>query len=142
MDALFLIDSDEGLREILRTARTIAVVGLSSDPSRPSNDVAGYLQAAGYRIVPVNPNEREVLGVTAVASLREVQEPIDVVQVFRRSHEVPPHVDEAIAVGARVLWLQDGVIHLPAARRAHDAGLAVVMNRCMLRDHARLIAGR
>lgn len=142
MDAAFLIDDDEGLRTILDECRTIAVVGLSSDPSRPSNDVASHMQAAGYRIIPVNPNEREVLGVPAVPNLRAVGEPIDVVQVFRRPSEVAPHVHEAIAVGARVLWLQDGVIDPASARRAHEAGLKVVMDRCMLRDHARLCGRR
>ena len=138
MDLSFLIDDDAGLRDILTSARTIAVVGCSADPARPSNDVAAYLQRAGYRIIPVNPRERQVLGVAAVPDLHAIGEPVDVVEVFRRSSQVGPHADEAIAIGARVLWLQDGVIDVAAARRAHDAGLKVVMNRCMLRDHARL----
>jgi predicted CoA-binding protein len=138
----FLVDHPAGLAEILRTCRTIAVVGLSSKPSRPSFGVAQYLQGAGYRILPVNPHEREVLGVPAVASLRELGVPVDVVDVFRRSSEVGPVVDAAIAIGAKVLWLQDGVIDVTAARRAHAAGLRVVMDRCMLRDHARLGPGR
>jgi predicted CoA-binding protein len=139
MDLSFLIEDDAGLRAILREARTIAVVGLSSNPARPSHDVAAYLQDAGYRIIPVNPQERQVLGVPAVADLHAIAGPVDVVEVFRRSSEVAPHVDEAIAIGARVLWLQDGVIDREAAQRAHDAGLRVVMDRCMLRDHARLM---
>lgn len=139
MDLSFLIEDDAGLRAILREARTIAVVGLSSNPARPSHDVAAYLQDAGYRIVPVNPQEREVLGVPAVPDLRAIAGPVDVVEVFRRSAEVAPHVDEAIAIGARVLWLQDGVIDGKAAQRAYAAGLRVVMDRCMLRDHARLM---
>jgi predicted CoA-binding protein len=138
----FLVEDDEGLKRIFEGARTIAVVGLSSDPDRPSHDVAAYLQRQGYRIVPVNPNEQEVLGEPARASLRAVGEPIDVVCVFRRPSEVAPHVDEAIAVGARTLWLQDGVIDPDSARRAHEAGLQVVMDRCMVRDHARLFGGR
>ena len=138
-DLSFLIEDDAGLRTILREAHTIAVVGLSSNPMRPSHDVAAYLQDAGYRIIPVNPAEKEVLGVLAVKDLHAIEEPVDVVEVFRRSSEVAPHVDEAIAIGARVLWLQDGVIDSDAARRAHDAGLTVVMDRCMLRDHARLM---
>lgn len=138
----FLVDDPAGLAEILRTCRTIAVVGLSSKPSRPSFEVSRYLQAAGYRILPVNPFEREVLGVPAVASLRQLGEPVDVVDVFRRSSEVGPVADDAIAIGAKVLWLQDGVIDVAAARRAHAAGLRVVMDRCMLRDHGRLVPGR
>jgi predicted CoA-binding protein len=139
MDLSFLIEDDAGLRAILREAHTIAVVGLSSNPARPSHDVAAYLQDAGYRIIPVNPQERQVLGVPAVPDLRAISGPVDVVEVFRRSSEVAPHVDEAIAIGARVLWLQDGVIDRDAAQRAHAAGLRVVMDRCMLRDHARLM---
>ncbi len=135
----FLVEDDAGLHRILTEARTIAVVGLSSNPSRPSNDVAAYLQEAGYAIIPVNPGERTVLGVAAVPDLHAIREPVDVVQVFRRSAEVAPHVDEAIAIGAKVLWLQDGVIDAASARRAHAAGLRVVMDRCMLRDHARLM---
>jgi uncharacterized protein len=144
----FTIEDDEELRAIFDQARTIAVVGLSSDPNRPSYDVASYLQEMGYRIIPVNPNETEVLGEPSRASLRELArrepsdvsgEPIDVVCIFRRSSEVAPHVDEAIAVGAGVIWMQDGVVDRIAARRAREAGLKVVMNRCMYRDHARLI---
>ncbi len=138
----FTIEDDEGLRAILEQAKTIAVVGLSSDPDRPSFDVASYLQGAGYRIIPVNPNETEVLGEPALASLREIHEPIDVVEIFRRSSEAGAHVDEAIAAGAGVVWMQDGVIDRAAARRAAEAGLKVVMDRCMLRDHARIIGRR
>jgi predicted CoA-binding protein len=141
-DPSFLVEDDDRLRAILESARTIAVVGLSSDPHRPSNDVASYLQSCGYRIVPVNPNETQVLGEAAVASLRDIPGPIDVVCVFRRPSEVAPHADEAIAAGARVLWLQDGVIDPVSAQRAHEAGLEVVMDRCMLRDHSRLLGGR
>jgi hypothetical protein len=138
----FLVTDDARLAAILRQARTIAVVGLSSDPMRPSNDVAGYLKDAGYRIIPVNPREREALGEPAVPDLAAAAAlaAIDVVQVFRRPSEVAPHVREAIAIGARVLWLQDGVIDPASARRAHEAGLSVVMDRCMLRDHMRLVA--
>ncbi len=139
MDLSFLIEDDAGLCAILREARTIAVVGLSSSPARPSHDVAAYLQQHGYRIIPVNPGERSVLGVPAVPDLRAIGEPVDVVEIFRRSSEVGPHVDEAIAIAARVVWLQDGVLDGAAAQRAHAAGLRVVMDRCMLRDHARLM---
>ncbi|MFQ5926107.1 MAG: CoA-binding protein [Terriglobia bacterium] len=122
---------------ILRTARTIAVVGLSSKPHRPSFAVARYLQAAGYRIIPVNPNETQVLGERAFARLEDVLVKIDVVDVFRRSHYVPEIVESAIRVGAPAVWLQEGVIHEAAAARARQAGLAVVMDRCMLKEHSR-----
>jgi uncharacterized protein len=133
--------SDAGsyeVRDILRTARTIAVVGLSDKPDRPSNEVAAYLQAHGYRIIPVNPAVREVLGEKAYARLEEIPEKIDVVDVFRRPENVPEIVDDAIAIGAKVLWLQDGVIHDVAAAKARAAGLRVVMDKCMLREHRRL----
>lgn len=138
----FLVDDDGGIRQILASARTIAVVGLSGDPSRASYRVASYLQQQGYRIIPVNPNEREVLGEPAVADLSAIRGSVDVVEVFRRSSEVAPHVDEAIAIGARVVWMQDGVIDPGSALRAHQAGLQVVMDRCMLRDHAQLMGRR
>ena len=141
-DPSFLVEDDDRLREILRSARTIAVIGLSSDPKRPSHEVASYLQSCGYRIVPVNPHETQVLGEAALSTLAEATVPIDVVCVFRRPSEVAPHADEAIAAGARVLWLQDGVVDPASARRAHQAGLEVVMDRCMYRDHARLLGGR
>jgi len=121
---------------ILDSARTIAVVGLSPDPRRPSHGVARYLQRAGYRIIPVNPNLYEVLGERAYRSLREVSDPIDVVDVFRRSEFVGPIVDDAIAMRAHAVWLQDGVIDQLAAERARAAGLDVVMDDCMMRRHA------
>ena len=122
--------------QILATARTIAVVGLSPDPRRPSHGVARYLQRAGYRIIPVNPNVDRVLGERAYGSLREVSDPIDVVDVFRRSEFVGPIVDDAIAMRARAVWLQDGVVDELAAQRARAAGLDVVMDDCMMRRHA------
>jgi predicted CoA-binding protein len=118
-------------------SRTIAVVGLSSDPARPSYGVARYLQRQGYRIIPVNPYEQLVLGERAYPHLRAVPVPVDVVNVFRRPEYVPEVVADAIAVGARALWLQFGVIHEEAARRAQAAGLAVVMDRCIKVEHAR-----
>jgi predicted CoA-binding protein len=121
---------------ILASARTIAVVGLSPNPRRPSHGVARYLQRVGYRIIPVNPNVDEVLGERAYASLREVSDPIDVVDVFRRSEFVGPIVDDAIAMRARAVWLQDGVSDEQAAERARAAGLDVVMDDCMMRRHA------
>jgi predicted CoA-binding protein len=138
-----VVTDEAGLRDILTTARVIAVVGLSSDRSRPSHDVAAYLQEAGYTIIPVNPNETEVLGVPAVASLRELEgQAIDIVDVFRRPADVLPHAMEAIAIGAKCLWLQMGVHHDEAVRRAAAAGLKVVSNRCTMRDHARLVGRR
>lgn len=121
---------------ILASARTIAVVGLSPNPRRPSHGVARYLQRVGYRIIPVNPNVDEVLGERAYASLREVSDAIDVVDVFRRSEFVGPIVDDAIAMRVRAVWLQDGVSDEQAAERARAAGLDVVMDDCMMRRHA------
>ena len=121
---------------IFDSARTIAVVGLSANPYRPSHGVARYLQRAGYRIIPVNPNLTEVLGERAYPTLRDVPEAVDVVDVFRRSEFVGPIVDDAIAIKARAVWMQDGVIDEAAAQRARAAGLEVVMDDCMMRRHA------
>ena len=131
------INDSETIQRILDESRTIAVVGLSSKSTRPSHGVAAYMQRAGYRIIPVNPNEREVLGEKAYASLGEVPEGIDLVDVFRRSEEAGAAVDEAIAIGAKAVWLQEGVIDRAAAQRALDAGLLVVMDRCWLKEHLR-----
>jgi hypothetical protein len=122
--------------KILASARTIAVVGLSPDTRRPSHGVARYLQRVGYRIIPVNPNVDEVLGERAYASLRQIPEAVDVVEVFRRSEFVGPIVDDAIAIKASAVWLQDGVVDEDAAARARDSGLDVVMDDCMMRRHA------
>ena len=122
--------------KILASAKTIAVVGLSPDPRRPSHGVARYLQRAGYRIIPVNPNADEVLGERAYPGLRQVPDPVDVVEVFRRSEFVGPIVDDAIAIKASAVWLQDGVIDDAAAARARASGLDVVMDDCMMRRHA------
>lgn len=125
------------IERILLSARTIAVVGLSPDPRRPSHGVARYLQRAGYRIIPVNPFAEEVLGEAAHPSITDIKEPIDVVDVFRRSEFVSEIADQAIAVRAKALWLQDGVIDEGSAERARAAGLDVVMDDCMMRRHAR-----
>ncbi len=125
----------ETITKLLTEARTIAVVGLSSRPDRPSHGVAEYLQSAGYRIIPVNPAETEVLGERAYAKLEDVPEKIDVVDVFRRPEFVPEIVESAIRVGAKEVWMQEGVVNEPAAERARQAGLAVVMDRCMLKEH-------
>jgi len=124
--------------ELLRESRVIAVVGLSSDEMRPSYGVARYMQRAGYRIVPVNPNENEVLGEKAYARLEDVPEKIDIVDIFRRSIFVPAIVDSAIRLGAKAIWMQEGVFDEPSAQIAQAAGLDVVMNRCILKDHRAL----
>jgi len=131
--------SDQQIKDLLQNAHTIAVVGLSSSRIRASYGVSQYMQSAGYRIIPVNPNEREVLGEKSYARLEDVPEKIDVVDVFRRSEFVPEIVDAAIRVGARAIWLQDGVVDEVAAQRARDAGLFVVMDDCILREHRRLM---
>ncbi|MCS6817974.1 MAG: CoA-binding protein [Blastocatellia bacterium] len=128
----------EAIRRILQQARTIAIVGLSSKPTRPSYGVAQYLQSEGYRIIPVNPNEVKVLGERAYARLSDVPERVDVVTIFRRSEAVLPIVEEAIRINAWAVWMQEGVVNEEAARRAREAGLLVVMNRCMLKEHRKL----
>jgi predicted CoA-binding protein len=125
---------------LLRTSRTIAVVGLSNRRTRPSYGVSEYMQSRGYRIIPVNPNEAEVLGEKSYATLDDIPEHIDIVDVFRRSECVPEIVEAAIRIGAKGLWLQEGVVHEEAAKRAREAGLEVVMDRCILKEHRRLIA--
>ncbi|MGZ8629539.1 MAG: CoA-binding protein [Actinomycetota bacterium] len=131
---------DRELRILLGEAHTIAVVGLSSKPSRPSLDVAAYLQERGYRIVPVNPRETEVLGERAYPSLLDIPEelPIDVVDVFRRADDTPDIARDAVAIGAKVLWLQDGIVNEEAYRIASEAGLDVIMGVCIRRTDQRL----
>lgn len=129
--------SGDAVAQILRNAKTIAVVGLSSNPLRTSNEVAAYLKAAGYRIIPVNPNEREVLGEKAYARLEDIPEPVDIVDVFRRSEEVPRVADSAIGIKAKVLWMQLGIENSQAAEKALAAGLAVIENACLLVEHKR-----
>jgi len=124
--------------EILHSARNIAVVGVSSKRFRPSYGVAEYLQRAGYHIIPVNPQETEVLGEKSYADLDSVPEPVDIVDIFRRSEFVPQIVEAAIRKGAKAIWMQEGVVHDEAARRAEAAGLAVIMDHCILKVHRRL----
>jgi uncharacterized protein len=124
--------------DLLRKSRTIAVVGLSSKKFRPSYGVAEYMQAQGYRIIPVNPNEVEVLGEKSYASIEDVPQHIDIVDIFRRSEFVGPIVESAIRIGANAIWMHEGVVHEDAAKKAREAGLAVVMDRCILKDHMRL----
>lgn len=127
----------ETIQRILAECRSIAVVGLSSNPMRPSYGVARYMQQQGYRIIPVNPNEREVLGETCYASLADIPTPFDLADIFRRSEEAGRHVDEAIRLGAKAVWLQEGVLDEAAAARAEAAGLLTVMDRCLLKEHLR-----
>ena len=121
--------------EILRSSRTIAVVGLSSRGFRPSHGVSHYLQSAGYRIIPVNPHETEVLGERSYARLEDVPDRVDIVDIFRRPEFVPDIVDSAIRIRARAVWMQEGVIHSEAAEKARRAGLFVVMDACILKEH-------
>jgi predicted CoA-binding protein len=132
--------SDNEIRELLQRAQTIAVVGLSDRPERDSNGVARFLQRNGYRIIPVNPNLRgPVLGEQPYASLRDVREHVDIVDIFRRPEYVPQIVEDAIAIGADVVWMQLGITNLAAFQRAKQAGLGVVMDRCMAIEHRRLM---
>jgi len=131
--------SDTEVRDLLQRYRRIAVVGLSDKPDRPSHGVAAYLQRAGYAITPVNPMIDEALGVRAVDSLSEVEQPIEIVDVFRRSEDVPPVVEDAIAAGAKVLWLQLGIVNETAAQRAREAGMTVIQDLCLKVEHARLL---
>ena len=129
--------SADPIAEILRKCKTIAVVGLSSNPMRPSHEVTEYMQRAGYRIIPVNPNETEVLGEKSYARLEDVPEKIDLVNIFRRPEEVPPVVESAIRIGAPVLWMHLGIENEGAAEKARKAGLTVVEDACMFVEHRR-----
>lgn len=129
------VATGDSVGDLLRNSRTIAVVGLSSRTHRPSYGVAQYLQSAGYRIIPVNPEETEVLGEKSYARLEDIPVHVDIVDIFRRSEFVPEIVESAIRVGASGVWMQEGVIHAEAAERARRAGLLVVMNACMLKEH-------
>lgn len=129
--------AEQDIKRILETCRTIAVVGLSHRPFRASHGVSLYMQQQGYRIIPVNPEETEVLGEKAYARLEDVPERIDLVDIFRRSEFVAPIVDSAIRVGAKAVWMQEGVEDAQAAGKARAAGLLVVMDRCILKEHRR-----
>ena len=124
--------------DILSKYRTIAVVGLSPNRARPSHSVSEYMKRAGYRIIPVNPGHAEILGEKCYRTLDDVTEPVDIVNVFRRSEYVPDIAEMAIRKGAKVLWLQEGIIHKEAAEKARAAGLEVVMNTCILKEHMRV----
>ncbi len=130
-----LLDDLPAIHTLLTTAKTIAVVGLSPKESRPSNMVARYLIEAGYTVIPVNPGQEKILGLPCYPNLAAIPTPVDIVDIFRRSEDVPPIVDEAIAIGAKAIWMQEGVIHAEAARTAKAAGLMVVMDRCIKTMH-------
>jgi uncharacterized protein len=133
------MNNDQMMKDILLSARTIASFGLSSNPGKESYDIVQYLKSQGYRIIPVNPTADEILGEKSYPDLESVPEPIDVVQVFRKSEDVPPVVDSAIKVGAKVVWMQEGIVNEEAAQKAREAGLQVVMDACMRMTHRRLI---
>ena len=131
--------NDIQIAELLRQAKTIAVVGLSSNRVRASFGVSRFLQRQGYRIVPVNPNETEVLGERAYPSLQDVPDDLDIIDIFRRSEKVPEVVDQALQKGTRCIWMQEGIVNHAAAQKAEAAGIPVVMNRCILKELARLL---
>ena len=126
------------IADLLRATRTIAVVGLSGRPWRASYGVSEYMQEAGYRIIPVNPREKEVLGEVAYSQLEDVPAGVDMVNIFRRAEFVPEIVESAIRIGAKSVWMQEGVVHEEAAQRAREASLVVVMDRCLLKEHRKL----
>ena len=127
------------ISRLLKESKNIAVVGLSPKANRPSNQVALYLIEAGYNIIPVNPGQQEILGRKCYPDLESVPEPIDIVDIFRRSEDVGPIVESAIGVGARVIWMQQGIVNQEAAARARQAGLSVIMDRCLKVDHRNLL---
>jgi len=133
---------EDAIRRILQDCRTIAVVGLSADPSRPSHGVAAYMRDRGYRIIPVNPRYPEILGEKCYPDLRSIPEPVDMVDVFRKAADCVPVAEEAVAIGAKALWLQLGIVNDEAKRIGEAAGLTVIMDRCLKIEHARLVAGK
>ena len=127
--------TSDAIRDLLESSKVIAVVGLSSRTSRPSYGVSRYMQSAGYRIIPVNPGETEILGERCYARLEDITEHVDIVNIFRRPEAVPEIVESAIRIAARAIWMQEGVENEAAAARAREAGLFVVMDRCIFKDH-------
>jgi predicted CoA-binding protein len=126
------------VEKILKTYHTVAVVGVSPDPEKPSYWVFNYLSGQGYNVIPVNPKMNEIVGKKCYPSLSAIPEKVEVVDIFRRAEDVPPIVEEAIRIGARAVWMQEGIVNEAAAKKARDAGLLVVMDRCMFKEHQRL----
>ena len=135
------MNNDQEMREILLSTNTVASVGMSSNDEKESYWVVAYFQEQGYKIIPVNPTAIEILGEKAYPSLSDIPDNIDIVQIFRKSEDVPPVVDEAIKIGAKVVWMQEGIVNYEAAQKAKDAGLQVVMDACMRATHRRLNIG-
>lgn len=133
---------NDAITQVLTSSKTIAVVGLSANRMRPSYGVAEYLKSAGYRIIPVNPNQEDVLGEKSYARLEDVPARVDIVDIFRRPEFVPEVVDSAIRIGARGIWMQEGVVHAAAAEKARSAGLFVIMDSCILKEHAKRLRSR
>jgi predicted CoA-binding protein len=136
------INDDNELRQILKTIRTVASVGVSSSEEKPSYWIFNYLKEHGYQMIPVNPTASEILGQKTYPDLVTIPKKIEVVQVFRKPEDVPPVVEQAIKVGAKIVWMQKGIINEEAARNAESAGLKVVMNRCMMETHQRLLGDK
>jgi len=134
-------DFEQVIRNILISTNTIASVGLSSNPEKPSYGVVSYLHGQGYKIIPVNPTASEIMGEKAYPSLSDIPDKVDVVQIFRKPEDVPPVVDEAIKIGAKVVWMQEGIVNQEAAQKAREAGLQVVMDTCMRAAHSWLKIG-
>ncbi len=136
------MNNDKEMKEILLSIKTIASVGVSSNPEKESYEVVAYLKDQGYRIIPVNPTAKEIFDEKAYPSLSDIPDKVDVVQVFRKPEDVPPVVEEAIKIGAKVIWMQAGIVNEEAAQRAREAGLQVVMDACMRATHRRLIGAK
>ena len=136
------MNNDKEMKEILLSIKTIASVGISSNPEKESYEVVAYLKNQGYRIIPVNPTATEILGEKTYPSLSDIPDKVDVVQVFRKPEDVPPVVEEAIKIGAKVVWMQAGIVNEDAAQKAREAGLQVVMDACMRATHRRLIGSK
>lgn len=136
------MNNDEVLKDILLSTKTVASVGISGNKSKVSHGVGVYLQSQGYRVIPVNPTADEILGEKSYPDLESIPEKIDVVQIFRRPEDVPPIVESAIKIGAKAVWMQEGIVNEEAAQRAREAGLQVVMDACMRATHQRLIGYR
>ena len=135
------IDNDNELKQILTIIKTVASVGVSSNEEKPSYGIFYYLMEHGYQMIPVNPTASEILGLRVYPDLISIPQKIDVVQVFRKPEDVPPVVKHAIQIGAKIVWMQKGIVHEEAAKKAEAAGLKVVMNRCMMETHQRLLHG-